>query len=44
MFIRDQYVEWCNEAFCEASFVVKPKCLRYDLNLQLDWFAVWRGI
>lgn len=44
MFIRDQAIGWCYPEFIEASQEVKPSALRHGLDLQLDWFAVWRGV
>jgi hypothetical protein len=44
MFIRDQYVAWGNHDFIEASQELKPKFLARGIDLQLDWYAVWRGM
>lgn len=44
MFIRDQAAEWCNTAFVEAAARAKPAALRNGIDLQLDWYAVWRGV
>lgn len=43
-FIRDQCIEWCSPEFIEAAQQLKPKCLRYGIDLQIDWYAVWRAV
>lgn len=44
MFIRDQAAEWCSSEFIEVAQELKPKALKYSIDLQLDWWAVWRAI
>lgn len=44
LFIRDQAADWCHHDFVEAAQEAKPAVLRKGIDLQLDWFAVWRGV
>ena len=44
MFIRDQAAEWCSHEFIEAAQASKPYALRHGIDLQIDWYAVWRGV
>ena len=44
MFIRDQTCEWCNLAFVDVAQSAKPAFLRGAIDLQLDWYAMWRMV
>lgn len=44
MFIRDQISEWCNNDFIYACQESKPDALCFGIDLQLDWYAVWRAM